>query len=230
MTISGSFENSIESQPICLYFRIRIGFTHPTKVLRFPDIKSDNYFVVRSELPEMSRSLQIHATRSDWLECLAAAEAGRPLAYTLTGLFEEPVLSTFHGVASVPDFGIAKHGNTVLESGFLVHDVGSVIQIRDVPQRNASIRYAVDQLVNPTTIGVRPGGLFGDNVVIAGQLGTASDDPISSELFRLVARSVKKLFTKIKAYWVGPAAVEILDAGGKLSVSSETDPLYDLCR
>jgi hypothetical protein len=178
----------------------------------------------------MSRSIQIYAIRSDWLDCFAAAETNRPLAYTLAGPFEKPVLQTFYGVTSIPDLGVAKPGKTDLASTFLVHDIDRVIHIRDVPQRNGLIRYAIDQLHNPATVGVKPGGLVGDNIVIAGQLGITTDDPTSTELFKLLARCVRKHFTKIKAYWVGPSAEAILDAGGKLAVSSEADPLYDLAR
>jgi hypothetical protein len=90
--------------------------------------------------------------------------------------------------------------------------------------------YAVDQLANPKTVGLRPGGKFDKRCIVAGQLGTASDDPSSLELFQFISKQMRRLFTKVKAFYVGKEASELLDKGWRLTGDVKSPPLYDLKR
>jgi hypothetical protein len=91
------------------------------------------------------------------------------------------------------------------------------------------VRYAVDQLANPKTVVLQPGGQF-EGCIIAGQLGTVSDDPTSLELFRFISKQVRRLFTKVKAFYVGKEASELLGRGWRLTANVKAPPLYDLKR
>jgi len=50
---------------------------------------------------------------------------------------------------------------------------------RSVPQKRGGVLYAIDQVVNPAPVVVKPGGLFEDSCTIAGQVGlTAHGVPL----------------------------------------------------
>jgi len=48
--------------------------------------------------------------------------------------------------------------------------------------------------------------MFGEDIVLHGRVGTASETPASQELMKRFHSVIKKNFTKVKAFFVGPAA------------------------
>ncbi len=178
----------------------------------------------------MSRPIQTYATKNDWGGCLRLIEAHRPLAYTVSGLFDAAERKTFVGVDAIPNFGFAATSNTITEPCYLVCDSHREIYTRVVPQRQGGSKYAIDQQLNPFTIGLKPGGLRDHDMLISGQLGTCTEDPLSLELHNLITRELKRSFVQIKSYWVGPEAVQLLDRGGRLSVSNTPNTTFDLVR
>lgn len=178
----------------------------------------------------MSRATQTYATKNDWAECLRLIEAQRPLAYTVSGLFDADHRETFISVDAIPEFGIAGMPNAILEPCYVVCDSDRQIQSREVPQRRGGVKYAIDQKLNPFTVGLRPGGLLHQDMLIAGQLGTCTEDPTGIELHKLIIRELKRRFVRIKSYWVGPEAVNLLDRGGRLTASDTPNTTFDLER
>jgi hypothetical protein len=178
----------------------------------------------------MTRATQLFATRSDWLACLVPIEEIHPLAFSLSGMFDSPTVSTFVGCASSPEFGIATHGNTILEPCFLVHSPESTIETRPVPQRRGAVRYSIDYCLNEFAVGLKPGGSHTDDVLIAGQLGPPTENSASRQIHAMLLRQIHKSFTPIKSYLVGTDALRLLDDGSRLVVSADASPLYDLAR
>jgi len=66
--------------------------------------------------------------------------------------------------------------------------------------------------------------------LIDGQVGTISDDPHSLELFHLFRKEIRRLFTKVKEFYVGKEAGELLDKGWRLTANAKSPALYDLKR
>jgi hypothetical protein len=177
-------------------------------------------------------STEIHffATRGDLEEIITAVEAVRQLAYVRTGLFDEPTVELVETLLAIPEIGTAQVGDGIGCPSFLVATRPFVPAVRSVPQRRGGTKYAIDQRENPETIVIRPGGVLSDTVVIAGSLGTVSEDPASLELFALFRTKVRSRFSPIKSYRVGPRAAGILDAGGRLTANVRSPVLYDLTR
>ncbi len=170
------------------------------------------------------------ATRTDLEELLRAIEAKRKLRYVEVGLFDEAILVQRESFSEIPDLGVANRGDANQEPAFLVADRRSMVQVRAVQQRSGGTKFAIDQVSNPHTIAFRPGGTFADAAVIAGQVGTVSDDAESLGLFKLFAAEIRRRFTKIGSYYVGKDAGALLGAGYRLTASVRAPPLYDLRR
>lgn len=174
--------------------------------------------------------ISFFATQSDLLPVLQAVEGSRPFEYIPSGSFNAPTVKRLESLITSPNLGIATVGDSNHEATYLIASRGTEVQIRDVPQRRGGVKYAVDQVANPKTIAIRPGGMYQDKYLIAGQIGTASDDKDSFELFKLFSGELTKRFEKVKSFYVGPEARTLLDKGWRLTASVKASPEYDLKR
>ena len=174
--------------------------------------------------------LQFFATRGDLEEVVRSVEAARQLAYVRAGLFDEPTVVLAESLLTIPEVGTAQGDASPKCPSYLVALRPFVPAVRSVPQRGGGTKYAIDQLENPQTIVLRPGGVLGDAVIIAGSLGTASTAPASLELYASFRAEFLASFSSIKSYRVGAQAARLLDAGARLTADVRAKPLYDLGR
>ncbi len=169
------------------------------------------------------------ATKADLEALLRAIETKHELQFVRTGLFDVPVQNR---VLTLLDshLRIAAKGDNNQVATYLIANRMEPIQIRTVRQHGGGTKYAIDQQTNSKTIMFRPGGVFNETCVIAGQVGTVSEDPASLALFQLFSKEIKRQFDKIKSFQVGKEAGELLDKGWRLATSLKSPPLYDLKR
>jgi hypothetical protein len=97
-----------------------------------------------------------------------------------------------------------------------------------VPQRRGGIKYAIDQLENPGSVVIRPGGILGESALIAGMVGTVHHDKKAESLFRAFSDTLKQDFIKVKSYFVGPEAKKLHDRGKRLTKSLNAPKERDL--
>jgi hypothetical protein len=88
--------------------------------------------------------------------------------------------------------------------------------------------YAIDQLANPDSIIIQPGGLYPPDVLLHGRVGTASSARFAAQLQRAFAFSLAELFQRIRAFYVGPEAQELWRRGYRLTPSVQSPHEYDL--
>jgi hypothetical protein len=163
-----------------------------------------------------SKQIHLFATRRDIEPTIRLVEGKSRLKYALCGLFSSRDIRLYSSLLECESLGRAAGGNHSLCDEFLVLDVNAELKIRDVPQRLGAAKYAVDQLWNPVSICFRPGGLFGDEFLICGRIGTASDHPDAVQLFREFSRSITREFRKHRDYYVGPEAFTLRQKGVRL--------------
>jgi hypothetical protein len=164
------------------------------------------------------RATYLYATRADMEPGLASVEAQRSLQYVLTGLFESPQVQVVQSGLEIPGLGSARAGTLNPERYYLVLDAALKVRIREVPQRRGGVRYAIDEVANPTGMIFVPGGLYEgneDRCLTVGQV-MATSDPRSHELYRLFVPLLVKGFKKIKSYYVGPGAQRLFQEGVRL--------------
>jgi hypothetical protein len=176
------------------------------------------------------RQHSFFATPSDLDELLRSIEGAMHLRFVRTGLFDRPDPESTSSLRESPGLGVAVVGDAQREAGYLVMESTASLVVRPVVQRSGGTKYAIDQLENPTSIFLRPGGVFGESAVISGQVGTVSEDPRSVRLFRLVEKAIRGRFEKIQSFYVGPGAVALLDRGWRLTTGMKSPALYDLRR
>jgi len=89
-------------------------------------------------------------------------------------------------------------------------------------------RFAIDQLDNPDTITFTPGGVWKEDILLHGGIGTASQSKTSEALMKRFRTIVKKAFVKVQAFYVGPQAFELLRRGKRLTISAQSPQEFDL--
>ena len=130
----------------------------------------------------MSKSIHLFATQSDWIELLSAVESNIAVKYVKAGMFDSSSVSEFTSHKDILDLGVAVSGDQVHNPSFLVLRTGENVNIETISQRRGGTRYAIDQRRNQSSVVLSPGGVYKSSFVIAGQIGTCTDDPSSLAL------------------------------------------------
>ena len=178
----------------------------------------------------MSKIINFFATRKDLLDLLANVESVRAIHYAEAGMSDEPKLVVYGSASTIPGLGELRVTEANLGPGFLLADMEVPFAVRHVPQRRGGNRFAMDQRMNPDSVDLVPGGQFDAQTILAGRIGTCTDSPVSAALLAAIAASIRKKWTQVKSYAVGPEALGILDAGGRLTANLRSPREYDLQR
>ena len=176
---------------------------------------------------------QIHffALKDDLLAMLELVESEGSLKYTPMGNFPKDEikdgLSVFGTGAGIPNLGKATAESAAACEAFLVSEPKTPINLEAVDASTGK-RICVDQLVNPDTVTFTPGGVWNEDVVLNGRIATASDSQISQALMKRFHAAVKKAFSKVRAFYVGPKALVMLHSGKRLAGAVQSPREFDL--
>ncbi|MCC7137572.1 MAG: hypothetical protein IT460_03990 [Planctomycetes bacterium] len=170
------------------------------------------------------------ATRQDLLAALLEAEQKQAVRYVLAAANETGKTQQYLTAAEIPDLGVADHPNAIACRGYLVTERARSVAPRRVVSNDGAVWYAIDQMINPNTIEVSPGGLWEGTVLLNGRVETVSGSECARTLLKTFRSAIRKRCSKIGAYWVGSEAGALLDAGKRLTMGVQCPPGYDLKR
>jgi len=165
--------------------------------------------------------------KDDLLPVLQEFESKSPLKYVRTGLFLTKDYENFEYGAAIEGLGRATADAASSCKSFLVCKRETTVNIRPV-MGGTILRFAIDQVLNPDTVVFTPAGLWNDEVILYGRTATVSDTQSAQELMKRFHAAVRKHFTKIKAYWVGPKAQVFLKDGKRLTIAVQSPREFDL--
>ncbi len=171
--------------------------------------------------------LPIFATTGDLAKLLSTAESKMAMAFYHAGLVEKNAPCK---LGTSTEFLDAIMASGEMAPRLLVVPASEVVRVRQIPQKKGGMHYAIDQLENPNSIMVTPGGMINSTTLLGGQIDTISDAPESLALYATFAKVARKQFTNIKSNWVGPEAIRVLDSGGRLIGTRKAPPECDLKR
>jgi len=171
-------------------------------------------------------SAQFFATADDLRVLFQDVEATQQLTYTRTGHLRGATAESYQNGGGLPNLGRASSDQAISCDTYLVTPRAATVVVRQIDATTGRV-LTVDQLVNPDSVTISVGGLFSPTVLIAGSVGTAHDTAISRALFASWRRPIRRLWTKRNAY-VGPEALGILQAGGRLTWSIAAPHEFDL--
>jgi hypothetical protein len=164
------------------------------------------------------------ATNGDLLPVLDAVEAEGSLRYAIAGRVD--ACEVFTRGTELPQLRVSDAESAVGCRRYLVSEPETQVILRDLNVKSGG-RFAVDQLANPDTVVLTPGGSWRD-VVLNGGVATASDSPGSQRLMRRFRQAIQREFVRVKAFWVGPSAMVLLEAGKRLTGAEQSPRELDL--
>jgi hypothetical protein len=151
------------------------------------------------------------------------------LNYTLCGLFESRQFTSAHSGGALPSLRLpAPHPSAIACPQYLITEVEAPVEVREVPQKAGGVLYAIDQLANPDSIIVQPGGLYPPDVLLHGRVGTVSSTRFAAQLQRAFASAIAEFFEHIRAFYVGHQAHDLWRRGYRLTPSAHSPREYDL--
>jgi hypothetical protein len=170
--------------------------------------------------------------REDMVPILEAVESKGRLKYIPMGNFLKDELNDeiceFDTGRGLPNLGIATADQSGNCDSYLVLDVQTPVNLRTLQGFDSRQRVLIDQLLNPDSVTFISGGVWNDGVVISGSLGTASDSNAAQTLMRRFHSAIRKVFTKVGAYYVGPEALALWKRGARLTDAVQSPPEFDL--
>ena len=171
------------------------------------------------------KRIHFFALREDLLAMLAMVEAGGHLRYVRGGHYPSgSAMEVLNSGSEIPNLGRATTYNASTSATFIVSEPEVLITPRPI----GTDRFSVDQLWNPDTVGFTPSGIWNEDIVLYGRVATVSDSKPAQKLMRRFHSGMKKLFTKMEEYYVGPQALALLKAGKRLAIGAYSPRESDL--
>jgi hypothetical protein len=168
------------------------------------------------------------ALRDDLLSVLEEVESKSQPVYTLAKLYPSPTVRQFERASNITQLGIAAGEQTTLCDSYLITDAGLEIHSAEIRRWDGSVVYSVDQSLNPESVMLTAAGKWREGIIIAGNISSVSNTSISHAWMRKCRASIKRRFTRINAFWVGPSALQSWKSGCRLTIAQQSPPEYDL--
>jgi hypothetical protein len=174
------------------------------------------------------KQILFFALKEDLLTVLDTVEKEGPLKYIRMSQSANLGYECFACGAEIPDLGKASAESAINCESFVVTERAVSVNMRSIRSTVGIERYCVDQLVNPDSITFTPAGIWSPDIVLHGRVATVSESAISQALIRRFNSAIRAHFGKVKAFWVGPQARALLDAGKRLTISAHSPCDFDL--
>jgi len=172
--------------------------------------------------------INLFAMKGDLVLALSHLEVVRKVKYTRMDMLSQPTPEIWNSVKELPRLGFATGDQAVQCDAFLIMDERSSVRVRTQTMLNGIERFDVDQLINPDSVVLFSGGEWNDGTIISGSIATVSKSPIAQALMREAHSGVKKHFTRVRAFWVGPEALAAFRNGRRLTAAIQSPPEFDL--
>jgi len=177
------------------------------------------------------RHILFFALSEDLLALLELVNHKSSLKYARMGNFAQGEIkdgiSVFDNGVGIPNLGMASADSSAACEAYLVCERDTPISLRRL-QGGVEERVCVDQLINPDSVEFKPGGIWNEDVVIHGRIATTSESQISQALMKRFQAAVRKTFSKVKTFYVGPKALALLESGKRLTMSAQSPREFDL--
>ena len=161
-----------------------------------------------------------YATARDLTPVLSLLETQRKLQYTATRRLVSNRPQTYFSYADIPDFGQTYHPTAVMNPAYLVALQGTAVQVKTIYPRTGGVNFSVGQDLNKDTVGLRPGGMYGHDVLLYGSIGTVSESEASLKLYDFMVEPYLARFAQVHEFFLGPEEFELWKSGVRLTTSA----------
>jgi hypothetical protein len=163
-----------------------------------------------------TKQIFFFAELQDIKQILEPIETTENIQYCEAGVFDLFDVPIYTSYTQLPNLGFVDYGDWMLNEFYTVFPRSEMINKREIHLKKGGIRYAIYQDNNPNSIILKPGGTFKEGILVAGSIGTISEETFSVDLFNKYAKLIKKKFSKIGSFYVGANAKIKLETGWRL--------------
>ena len=177
------------------------------------------------------KTIRFYAIDDDLLDVLMEVEQRFDLQYVKAGTMPSSAglsMESYAKASEIPQLGRANHESASGCNAFLVFKKGSLIQRQAVTLEDGSEAFAINELLNQGAATLTPAGRWSDDVVLYGTFGSAHGTDDAKEILGAFEKALRRRFTKVKAYWLGPKALRALEEGKRLTLAAQTPRDFDL--
>lgn len=175
---------------------------------------------------------QIHffAMPSDIERVLRCFESNTPLKFVEMGTLSTPNRAIYLESSQIPNFGIATHETGSLSKGYMVSFQDTKNHMNVSTLKNGEKRWNLFNADNEETVTLGMAGLWKTGTLLPGSMATLHETLVAQKLMKWFLSALKQEgFTKVREWWIGPEALEMLRAGRRLTTTAEqSPPEYDL--
>lgn len=171
------------------------------------------------------KQILFFATPADVVPLLERFQTNAPIKFVEMGTRDTPDRKTYLEVAQLPAPGIATHETGSLSSAYLVSQRDTVNQVRPTVMKNGEKRWNLFNADTEGTVTLGLAGLWKTGTLLPGSMATVHTDPMAQQLMKWFQKALKDQgFSKIRNWWVGKDAMEMLKAGKRLATTAEQSP------
>lgn len=169
-----------------------------------------------------------YATARDLIPVLSLLEARKKLQYTPMRHVETNKPQIYLSHSDIPDFGRTCDPSGINNPAYLVALQGTVVKVETICPKVGGVSFSVDQRLNNDTVTLRPGGMYGNDVLLYGTIGTVSETPASLNLYDFMIEPYLARFTAVREFFLGPEALGLWKSGVRLTTSATSPADFDL--
>lgn len=176
-----------------------------------------------------TKQVSFYATKNDLAIVLETAVSKVPFYFATIDEDKEMPPVIYNTTSNILDLGVAINGDQNHEKKYLLIAPNIKPKVRFIKQQRGGYKQFFDQKSHPQSVVLWPGGVLRDyECIVAGQIGTISNDKWSVNLYKALSLELKKRFIKVKAYYVGDEAMKKLETGARLTTSNRLPEEFGL--
>lgn len=184
--------------------------------------------VFRVRSVNLSSMTLFFATKADLLEISQNVEQVSQIKYLKQNSKETEDVRILSSLKDYENLGINSSGEKSAET-FLVVEKAEPYYIREVQLNKGGMRYFLDQVLNPNSILLRPGGLYKDDFLICGEIGTMGNSIESKKIYNIFLKAIKQQSCANKeGLFVGQDAMKLYGKRRFIGISIKQPEEYDL--
>lgn len=170
------------------------------------------------------------ATPADIVPVLHLFEANAPLKFVEMGTLLSPDRAIYLGSSEIPDLGIATHETGSQSRAYMVshRDIKNHMSVSVT--RKGEKRWSLFNSDNEETVSLNVAGIWKTGTLLPGNMATLHNTPVAQQLMKWFLNALKREgFTRVREWWVGKEAMEMLKSGRRLTMTAEqSPPQFDL--
>jgi hypothetical protein len=165
------------------------------------------------------------ATPADITPVLNRLEANAPLKFVEMGNLTTPNRAIYLESAEIPNPGIATHETGSISQGYMVSHRDTKNHMHAFVGRKGEKRWSLDNGDNEETVILVMAGTWKTGTLLPGNMSTLHDNAVAQQLMKWFLSAMKQEnFSKVREWWVGCEAMEMLKAGKRLTTTAEQSP------